>query len=330
MKTSRTILLTGASGQLGRKLLKRLLGAGFRVRAHYRSSDKAARWCLPEATPVFGDLLEPGWLAPAAKGCDYVIHCAARVSLRPAAIEPMRQINVIGTQAVVEACLKCGIKRLVHISSVAAIGASLNGNPIDETAPFNLSGYGIPYFETKNEAEKVALAGNSENLEVIVVNPSIMISAPDREISQKELAKIPRWLPFYFDFGVNIVDAADVVEGIILALEKGQPGRRYILAGENIGPERTFELAKRYLGVSRPLIKIPNWGVYMAGLLAELAYIGQPKKLRVNRAIARLTRLRFYYDSARARRELGWEATPLEDTIGRILAAIQRQLGKNT
>jgi dihydroflavonol-4-reductase len=320
------ILVTGASGQLGRKVVRRLVELGYPVKAHFRNQTKADQWCPRGVTPVFGDLTEPGWLPNALDGCRYVIHCAAKVSLRPAPLEPMRQINVGGTQAVVDACLKSGISRLVHVSSTAAVGGSENGIPLDETAPFNLAGYGIPYFETKHEADQLALAANGKHLEIVVVNPSIIISPPDREVSSEEWAKLPRRLPAYFDFGINLVEAADVVTGIILAMQRGIPGQRYILAGENIGPQRAFELAEKYLGMKRPFIKIPRWGLYGIGLLSELAYLGKGKKPRLNRSIARLSRLKFYYSSAKANYELGWIASPLEDTIQRILAKTPRGL----
>lgn len=320
MSANDFILVTGASGQLGRKVVRRLVELGYPVKAHFRSQEKAVTWCPRGVTPVLGDLTAPGWLSDALYGCRYVIHCAAKVSLRPAELEPMRLINVGGTKAVVDACKQAGIKRLVHVSSVAAVGASEDGRPIDETAPFNLAGYGIPYFETKNESEHLALEANGEQLEVVVVEPSIIIAPPDREVSAEEWAKMPERIPAYFDFGLNVVEAADVVNGIILALQKGIPGQRYILAGENIGPDRAFELAEKYLKIKRPFIKIPRWGLYLLGAISEIVYAGKGKKPRLNRSVARLARLKFYYSSAKANRELGWIATPLEDTIERILA----------
>jgi dihydroflavonol-4-reductase len=320
MSETDLILVTGASGQLGRKVVRRLVELGYPVKAHFRNQEKSVTWCPRGVTPILGDLTEPDWLPGALYGCRYVIHCAAKVSLRPAPFEPMRQINVGGTKAVVDACRQAGVRRLVHVSSVAAVGASADSNPIDETAPFNLAGYGIPYFETKNESEKLALEANGSQLEVVVVEPSIIIAPPDREVSAEEWAKLPERVPAYFDFGLNVVEAADVVNGIILALQKGIPGQRYILAGENIGPQRAFDLAEKFIGMKRPFFKIPRWGLYLLGLSAEIAYIGKGKKPRLNRSIARLARLKFHYSSAKANRELGWVAAPLEDTIQRILA----------
>jgi dihydroflavonol-4-reductase len=120
------ILVTGASGQLGRKLVPRLLEVGYSVRAHYRTKEKADRWKpdfdelsrVDGAKPVFGDLLETGWIDDAVKDCDCVIHCAALVSMRPGRKELAHKINVEGTRAVVEACKFNNVKRLIYVSSI--------------------------------------------------------------------------------------------------------------------------------------------------------------------------------------------------------------------
>jgi dihydroflavonol-4-reductase len=322
MTNSDTVLVTGASGQLGRKVVRELLALGYAVKAHFRNIEKANSWCPPNAMPVIGDLLEPDWMPKAFSGCRYVIHCAAKVSLRPAQYEPMYQVNVEGTRAVVNACKIAGVGRLVHVSSTAAVGGSLTDESLDETASFNLAGYGIPYFETKHESEQVALAANGSTLEVVVVNPSIMISPPDREVTADDLRKIPKRLPAYFEFGVNLVEAGDVVRGIILAMENGRPGQRYILAGENIDHTRALMLANKYLGMKNPFIKLPLWSLYLLGAIEEAVYIFRNRKPRLNRAIARLAKMRFYWSSAKAGRELGWQAKPLENTIERIMASV--------
>ncbi len=317
-----TILVTGGSGQLGRRLVVRLIESGYKVRAHYRNRTKADRWCPAAAEAVFGDLLEPSWLEKATADCRYVVHCAARVSLRPMAFEPMRSINVEGTQAVIRACRKAGVKRLVHVSSTAAIGGSKNGESLDETAEFNLAGFGIPYFECKRESEFLVLQANSAEFETVVVNPSIMISPPDRRPEPSDKKRFPRFLPFYFDFGINVVDTRDVVEGIILALEKGRPGERYILGGENIDANMFFELSKKYLDIKKPRLKAPLFLLFLAGALWEAATFYKDRKPPLNRAIVKLARFRFYYDSSKALNELGWKPRPLEQSIKEILEII--------
>jgi dihydroflavonol-4-reductase len=319
-----TVLVTGASGQLGRRLLPALADAGYAVRAHYRTAERARKYC-PHGIPwVEGDLLESGWLDKAVAGCDVVIHGAARVSLRPGRYDQHYQINVGGTRSVIGACRRNGVKRLIYISTVAAVGASANGKPIDETAPFNLAGYGIPYVETKNEAERLALQANGPDLEVVAVNPSIMISPPDRPLTERDLRKIPRFVPAYFDFGINVVETGDVVRGIIAAIERGRPGERYLLTGENLTPERAFELAREYFGIRKPIVKIPVSFLYPAATIFEVISKIKGKRPKFHRGLLKLARLRFFYNNEKARRELGYNPTPLERTIENILSGIER------
>jgi len=322
MSKNSMILVTGAGGQLGRRLVRRLVAEGYNVRAHYRSGEKAKRLCPNGVNFVLGDLLETSWLTRAAIGCDYVIHSAARVSVRPlnsADTEYMYRVNVEGTRLVVEACREAGVKRLIYISSVAAVGASSDDTPIDETAPFNLAKYNLPYFGTKHEAEQIALAANGNDLEVIALAPSIMISIPDRPMTERDLKKIPKRIPVYFDFGLNLVETEDVIEAIISAIDKGTPGHRYILAGDNIDPAKAFAIAGKYFGIKKPFIKIPYWMLYLTGAVMELIYVFRNKKPRFNRAIAHLAKLKFYYNCAKAKRELGFSPKTLDQSVARIV-----------
>jgi len=317
------ILLTGASGQLGRRLLPRLIETGYNVRAHYRNSERARRYCRSEVQFVTGDICDPSWLDNAVAGCDIVIHGAAKVSLSLGKGEEHRRINIEGTRNVLESCRHNGVKRLIYVSTVAAVGASEDGNPIDESAPFNLTGYNIPYAETKHEAEQIALAGNGPGFEVIVVNPSIMISPPDRSVTKRDLRKIPRFIPAYFDFGLNVVETEDVIKGILGAIEKGRPGERYLLTGENLDPNRAFALAEKYFGIKQPLLKLPVSFLYPIATIVELISKIRGKRPKFHRGLAKLARLRFYYSNAKARRELGFCPRPLEETIEDILARLK-------
>ena len=319
-----TILLTGASGQLGRRLLPRLIEAGYAVRPHYRNAERARKFCPPGTAHVMGDLLDPAWIDNAVAGCEIVIHGAARVSLSLGRHEEHRLINVDGTRKVVEACRHNGVRRLIFVSTVAAVGASEDGRPIDETAPFNLAGYNIPYAETKREAEQLALDANGAGLEVVSVNPSIMISPPDRPVTERDLRKIPRIIPAYFDFGVNVVETEDVIKGILGSIEKGRPGERYLLTGENLGPGRAFELIERYFGIKKPSMKLPVFFLYPIATIIELFAKIKGKRPRFHRGLAKLARLRFFYTNEKARRELGFSPRPLEETIADILSGIER------
>ena len=316
------ILVTGANGQLGRRLIPRLISAGYDVRAHYRNQEKASKYAPHGVDTVIGDFRKTDWLDNAVAGCNIVIHGAAKVSLRPGKLDEQRQVNIEGTKSIIEASKKNGVRRLVYVSSIITVGASPDNKPVDETIPFNLGGYNVPYIDTKREAEELALAANSKALEVVVVNPSIMISPPDRPVTSKDLRKIPKFLPAYFDFGLNVVETDDVINGIIAAIDEGHPGERYLLTGENINPVRLFELTKKYFGISKPLIKIPVLALYPFALLAELWGALTRERPKFHRGLARLAHLRFIYSCEKARHELGYNPKPLEKTLENILGKI--------
>lgn len=333
MKRSNKILVTGASGQLGRKLIRKLESEGYSIKAHFRSEKKAERWNIYNAEPVFGDLLDDNWQNKAVEGCDAVIHCAAWVSLRQVSAKLMYAINVDGTGKIAEACHNSKtVKRLIHISSVAAVGGTRGKEPLDETAEFNLLKHNIPYFTTKYLAEKEAFKFNDGHLDVISVNPSIMISPPDREITEGDLAKIPKRIPAYFNFAINLVQTDDVIDGIIAALEKGQPGQRYILGGENIDQNKVFEITSKYFGVKKPKLRLPYSlillvGAIMSGFTSFKRIFKKDipaPKLSLN--MARLIKYRFIYSSEKAKQELGYRPVAIESTIESILSGLKKQL----
>ncbi len=333
MKRYNKILVTGASGQLGRKLIRKLDSEGYSVKAHFRSEQQAERWNIYAAEPIIGDLLDTGWYEKAVEGCDAVIHCAAWVSLRQVDADLMYQINVKGTRNIARACQKSEtVKRLIHISSVAAVGGTRDEIPLDENAEFNLFKYDIPYFSTKYLSEKEALKCNDKNLEVISVNPSIMISPPDREINEGDLAKIPNQIPAYFSFAVNLVQTNDVINGIIAALEKGRPGQRYILGGDNIDQDKAFEITLKYFGIKKPILKLPYELILLMGMtlsgytfLRRLFNKSYPAP-RLSLNMARLIKYRFIYSSQKAKNELDYRPVSLETTVESILTGVKGKI----
>ncbi len=313
MNSGKKVLVTGASGQLGRRLVPRLMAAGFSVRAHYRNEERGLKYCPAGVERVYGDLLSPDWLEKAVRDCDMVIHGAAWVSLRQVESELMYRVNVEGTKKMAAACVRAGVKRLLHISSVVTIGAAPKGEICDETTINNLADAGIPYFTTKYQAEQAAFDGMNSGLEVVVVNPSIMITPPGRAVTRQDMEKIPRFIPIYFDLGLNLVSTLDVVEGIVSALEKGRSGERYILAGENLDMPRAFRQARKFVSIRGPVLKIPRLLIISAGLARDAFY--QIKRRirpgirapRLGYRLARQAGKYFHYSSAKAEKELGYK-----------------------
>ncbi len=230
----RTAFVTGASGFVGANLVRALLAAGWRVRALVRGEAPSLAGLAVEV--VRGDLFFPG-LADAMRGCDAVFHVAATYSLWRRDRAALIRANVEGTRGVLAAARAAGVPRVVHTSSVAAIGVRADGAPADEThqsPPARLVG---AYKRSKYFAEREARAAFEAGQDVVIVSPTTPVGpwdakpTPTGEILVRFLN---RRMPAYVDTGLNLIDVRDVAAGHLAAYERGVAGERYILGNENL------------------------------------------------------------------------------------------------
>ncbi|MDH4157850.1 MAG: NAD-dependent epimerase/dehydratase family protein, partial [candidate division Zixibacteria bacterium] len=237
------ILITGASGSLGRQLIYEFQRLGMKPVAHLRETSETAYIDSLNLEKRYADLRNKDEIANLVEGIDAVIHTAAWVNFRKDRLTQFTGINTFGAVDLFQAARKAGVQRFVHVSTVAAIGALSRKSRrrqdhlfATEDDEFNLGHLNIPYVLTKHAAEKElrSLAGEG-GTELVIVNPSIII-APSRtgDDRGKALKKFSRFLIPEFPNRVNLVDIRDVAPGIIAALKRGRAGQRYILAGDNI------------------------------------------------------------------------------------------------
>jgi dihydroflavonol-4-reductase len=261
----------------------------------------------------FGDLLDSDLTMRAVTDCDVVFHTAAVVAMWGPGLRRMDDVNVAGTQLILDAARG----RLVHTSSIVAVGAGLDGQVYDEESTFNLDNVGIDYVRTKRAAEEAALARTDRD--VVVVNPGYLIGPEDYEKSVMTRLFARYWrggLPVLPPGGYSLADVRDVARGHLLAAEKGQAGRRYILAGENLDwPKLAQHLAAAAGFQPRWTPRLSVWA------LRALARVGEQRAQMKNREPypsiqqARLQQFRWFYDSSRARTELGYWTRPLKESI---------------
>ncbi len=266
------ILLTGATGMLGSCLTARLLESGLKVRAIYRNPERLKqfqqniRYYYPENFVFNGklhwveaDLLDCASLADALEGVDMVFHTAAMVSFDPSQREAMLENNITGTANLVNAALVAGISRLVHVSSIGALGPSDGKNPIDENCHWSAgkknSGYSISKFHSEMEVWR----GIEEGLEAIIVNPSIILGPGDwRSGSPSFFSTIYKKLKFYPLGSTGFVDVRDVVEAMLLLSAKenfkNASGKRYLLNGANLSYLELFSMLAQAMDVKPPSI----------------------------------------------------------------------------
>ena len=312
------VLVTGANGFLGSWLLKRLIAENHTcVVLHRKTSDLSEIAGLSFESKL-GDVLDYESLKSAVFDCDTVFHLAGLIAYRRSERPMMDKVNVQGTVNVLRACKEQGIRRLVHVSSVVAVGASFDGRvPLNERSNYNLSHLDLGYFETKLKAEICVMnAARDQGLDAVIVNPSTIYGPGDaRKGTRRTQLKVAQGrFPFYASGGVNVVDVRDVVDGIVAAWSFGKKGERYILCGENITILQLFRWIATEAGVKPPWILVPRWILQLVGGFGDFL---EKFGLRgpMSRENAWTFTLYHWFDSSKARRELGFKPRPAAEAV---------------
>lgn len=313
-------VITGASGLLGGNLAAELRSRRVHVRAIRRKTTRTDHLADLDIEWVFGDLDDPPSLAHAFRGADVVFHSAAAVGVSPRVTPALRRANVDGTAAVLAAVRQARVARLVHVSSVVAVGLSTDGRPVDEDAPWNFADHKLDdgYCVTKHQAERLVRDAAAADVDAVIVNPGFMIGPRDaRPSSGRVIVDLVRGrVPIYPAGKNNFVDVRDVARGTVAAWERGRRGRRYILGGDNLGYRDLFQRIARIAGVRAPRLPAPRFAAVAAGLAGD-AYQRLTGKDPVFGSVeARYAYTdRFQFSSARAEAELGYRRGPIDTAI---------------
>jgi dihydroflavonol-4-reductase len=305
------VLVTGATGFIGAHVVRALLARGDDVRVTVRASSPLDALEGLEVERVTADITDRAAMKRAARGIERAFHVAGTNNLRMGP-EPLLRANAEGTRVVLEACLAAGVERVVHTSSVAAIGPARRGGALDErhvrTGPL-----GIPYADAKHAAEVEALRVAARGLDVVLACPAHVLGAGDDRRSSTEIVRrfLLRRIPAYVDGAICIVDVEDVAAGLLLCDERGAAGERYILGTRNYTWQRLFAELQQISGIEGPALRLP---LPVALALAE-AGSRAPGPTLVTPSEVRAAAHWWTYRSAKARRELGWTTRPHEETV---------------
>jgi nucleoside-diphosphate-sugar epimerase len=318
MQKDNTILVTGATGFLGSYLVRMLHRDGYKVRGLRRASSKMdlldgiesqIEWAEADVTDVIA-------LEEAMQGVDVVFHTAAMVSFHPKDLRRMMQVNVEGTANVVNLCLHLGIKKLVHVSSIASLGRSKEQTHLDENTKWTQDKGTTNYSLSKYQSEQEVWRGQAEGLSTAIVNPSIILGSGFWDIGSAKLFKqVFEGLKFWPPGRSGFVDVRDVARSMILLMEQPIENERYVLSAQDLFHRDLFNQIAALTGKKPPVIKVTP-------LLAEVAWRVEWLKEKllgaepiVTRESARSSLNNYTYGNEKSLKIPGFSYTPMEKTI---------------
>ncbi len=308
------VLVTGAAGFLGRLLVARLLAEGRAVRVLERRPSDAFDGLAVERAQ--GDVTRPETLLPVCAGAEAIFHLAGIVAYDPSDEARLQAVNVDGVVNLLAAAKSAGAGRVVHVSSVAAVGFTEDpARPLDEDSPFPEGAWRSRYARTKRLGEEAALRAAAAGQDVVVANPGFVIGAGDvNHVSTFVVEEYLRGiLRTTVAGGLSSVDARDVVDALLVMERQAQSGRRYILTSEdgNLRHRDFFALAGEVDGKRRRTVELP------AALLMPGARVGRALRLPVPLSPAEIEdACHFWYATpARAIAELGFHPRPVREAM---------------
>jgi dihydroflavonol-4-reductase len=315
-------LVTGGTGYVGSSLVRLLLEQGEEVRCLVREGSRTANIDGLPVEIARGDVGDEGSLRRSVKGCGRVYHLAALYANWVSDPSLMYRVNVDGTRNVLQACREGEVERVVHCSSVAALGAH-GKTPADESASFNLQSTQDPYYLSKHGAEQVALEFAASGLPLVIVNPSNPLGPRDRTPTPTGaliLHVLRGALPGYVEGGINLITMTDCVRGMAAAMERGRPGERYVLGNRNVSVKEYFDLIVAVAGKGRsPSIRFPRWMAVLSGHGYELLARVTGKPPVTTASWVRVGSHTSWWDCRKAREELGLPQTPVEEGLAEAL-----------
>src|ERR1035438_7663995 len=309
------VFLTGATGFVGHHVARALAADGAELRLLVRKTSNLANLEGIDGKTHVGDLSEPESLKSALAGCDAVVHVAAVYRLWIPDPKAMYRANVDGTRDLLRLARETGVKRVVYTSSVATMHFRTDGIVVNEDTPVSLADMVGHYKRSKFLAEQQAIAAAQDGQQVIILNPTTPIGPNDAKPTPTGRIFVDflnRKFPAYVDTGLNLVDVTEIARMHVTALTMGQPGRRYILGGENLTLKQILDKMSGITGIPSPTTKIP-FAIAATYAFFEEWITGRirGKEPRATLEEVRMGRKKMYASSAHAQQELGFRIVPI-------------------
>ena len=309
------VFLTGATGFVGHHVARALAAEGADLRLLVRKTSNLANLEGIAGDTHVGDLSEPETLRSGLAGCDAVVHVAADYRLWIPDPKAMYKANVDGTRELLRMAREAAVPKVVYTSSVATMHFRTDGIVINEDTPVLLSDMVGHYKRSKFLAELEAIAAAEAGQRVMILNPTTPIGPNDSKPTPTGRIFVDFLngkFPAYVDTGLNLVDVSEVARAHVLALTKGQPGRRYILGGENLTLKQILDKMSAITGIPSPKVKIP-FAIAATYAFFEEWITGRirGKEPRATLEEVRMGRKKMFASSARAQQELGFVVKPV-------------------
>jgi nucleoside-diphosphate-sugar epimerase len=313
--SEKKILVTGGAGLVGNELIKQLLEVGENVKAIYHSSPISISH--PSLSVVQCDILDISMLEEVMEGITHVYHAAALVSYDPRDRHQLLKINIEGTANIVNACLNKGVDKLVHVSSVAALGRIRNGEMVTEKMMWTEETSNSVYGKSKYYGEMEVWRGTAEGLKAVIVNPSLIMGGDNWESGSSAIFKNAyNEFPWYTDGVTGIVDVRDVARAMILLMNSSISSERFIISGENLSYKELFTMMANCFGKKPPTRKVNH---FLAEMVWRMEFIKSRltgKKNLLTKETARTAQANVFFDNQKILNAFpGFHFTKIKDTI---------------
>ncbi|MBN9349788.1 MAG: NAD-dependent epimerase/dehydratase family protein [Chitinophagaceae bacterium] len=319
------ILVTGASGLVGKELVQQLLDRGYRVRALYHKSPIEIKDSNLE---IFqGDILDVVSIEEAISQITHVFHCAAIVSYDPIDRYRLMKYNIEGTANVVNACIDAKVQKFVHVSSVAAIGRLRQDEMVNEETQWTEKNNNSNYGKSKYLGELEVWRGLGEGLDVVIVNPSLILGGDNWSTGSSAIFKSAyEEFPWYSEGISGFVDVKDVAAAMIRLMESDISGQRFILSGENLSYREIFNTIAQCFGKKPPHRRVTPFLAELVWRLEKIKAMINGKRPLLTKETAQTSLAKVYFDNSKILKALpGFEFTPLHETIERTCKVLKEK-----
>lgn len=317
-KTQKKILITGGTGFLGAHLVRHFLDAGQKNLRVMASSEP--QWMQDASVePFAGSVTNREHVAAATKDCEAIYHLAGKVSFAYDGAAQMNKIHVEGTRLLCDAAKENGVKNFILASSSGTSAVTEDGEVTDETLPQPVEIISKwPYYASKYYQEKTALSAFKDKGErLVILNPSLLLGEGDDRLSSTKVVLdfMARKFPTVPSGGLNFVDASDAAMAFMNAIDRGRHQERYLLGAVNWTVAEFFERLERLTGVSAPMLRVPKALAVTGSSLIDSFYKHWNKTAPFEASEVEMGEYFWYFDSTKAREELGFEARDPQETL---------------